>query len=101
VPHDDDAPNPPKNTLADAERFLVREADGRTGALVVLASAEIDGIEVALLADETELGSSEDDMGLYVYGVRDDAGVRDLFELPEEAEERYYQHFADLMGLPR
>jgi hypothetical protein len=100
VPNDDDEPQPPKNTLADAERFPVREDDGRMATFVVLARATLDGIEVGLLADEAELGSPSEDMGLYVYGIREDDGNRSLFELPEAEEERYYRHFAELMGLP-
>jgi hypothetical protein len=99
--NDDDAPHPPKNTLADAERFPVREPDGKMSTFVVIASAQLDGIEVALLADEAEIGSPSDDMGLYVYGVRDEPVGRALFELADDDEERYYQHFAELMGLPR
>jgi hypothetical protein len=86
--------------FADAERFSI---DGEAGSetWVMLAMAEVEGVDYALLAKESDLAASSTDMDVAVFRyLRDDDGERSLGDVGDEVTyERVYAHFAELMGL--
>jgi|GEM_PF-6587019 len=94
-----------EGSFEDAERFVLTDDDGKEETYVVMAIAEIDGKDYALLAAEEDVtGDSDvfsDEMAVYVLEYGKDAdGNPDLTDITDEAlQEEVYNHFAALMGL--
>jgi uncharacterized protein YrzB (UPF0473 family) len=88
-------------SFEDAERFVLTDDEGNEETYVVMAIAEIDGKDYALLAAEDDLESPSEEMAVFVFEYRrDDDGVVDLVDIEDEAkQEEVYNHFAELMDL--
>ncbi len=88
-------------SFEDAERFVLTDEEGNEETYVVMALAEIEGVDYALLAAEGDIDSPSDEMAVYVFEYRRDAdGVVELVDIEDEAkQEEVYNHFAELMEL--
>jgi uncharacterized protein YrzB (UPF0473 family) len=85
----------------DAERFVLTDDEGKEETYVVMAIAEIDGKDYALLAAEEDLEAPSEEMAVYVFEyARDGDGNVDLVDIADEAkQEEVYNYFAELMEL--
>jgi uncharacterized protein YrzB (UPF0473 family) len=85
----------------DAERFILTDDEGHDETYVIMAIAELDGKDYAMLAQEDDLESPAEEMAVYVFEyARDGDGNVGLLDIEDETkQEEVYNYFAELMKI--